>query len=231
MQVDGYKDLLLKQRDIMLALTKRLSDRDEQIMILQEELDAYDAAQRKLEDALDQRTAEVIAMRKAAIEEVWHGERTSVVHMLRVYMHRAPHLKARWPLAGDRPAPVQVAKSGGRTTHLQGALGAWGAGPPDVQERDRSCMSPRIGTLRSAGPGAIEACSSPGRSSTATESDTGACVLESGVLGVHGGAPHAHSAVQALQRAHLMLVAQIMCSVTLSGRTRILRKACNGSVC
>jgi hypothetical protein len=69
-QVDGYKELLLKQRDIMLALTKRLSDRDEQILILQEELDAYDAAQRKLEDALDQRTAEVIAMRKAAIEEV-----------------------------------------------------------------------------------------------------------------------------------------------------------------
>lgn len=70
-QVDGYKELLLKQRDIMLALTKRLSDRDEQILILQEELDAYDAAQRKLEDALDQRTAEVIAVRKAAIEEVW----------------------------------------------------------------------------------------------------------------------------------------------------------------
>jgi hypothetical protein len=69
-KVDGYKDLLLKQRDIMLALTKRLSDRDEQILILQEELDAYDAAQRKLEDALDQRTAEVIAVRKAAIEEV-----------------------------------------------------------------------------------------------------------------------------------------------------------------
>lgn len=69
-QVDGYKELLLKQRDIMLALTKRLSDRDEQILILQEELDAYDAAQRKLEDALDQRTAEVIAVRKAAIEEV-----------------------------------------------------------------------------------------------------------------------------------------------------------------
>lgn len=70
LQVDGYKELLLKQRDIMLALTKRLSDRDEQILILQEELDAYDAAQRKLEDALDQRTAEVIAVRKAALEEV-----------------------------------------------------------------------------------------------------------------------------------------------------------------
>lgn len=69
-QVDGYKELLLKQRDIMMALTKRLSERDELIMSLQEELDAYDAAQRRLEDDLDHRTAEIIAMRKAAIEEV-----------------------------------------------------------------------------------------------------------------------------------------------------------------
>lgn len=59
----------MKQRDIMMALTKRLSERDELIMSLQEELDAYDAAQRRLEDDLDHRTAEVIAMRKAAIEE------------------------------------------------------------------------------------------------------------------------------------------------------------------
>jgi prefoldin subunit 5 len=61
---------LLKQRDIMMALTKRLNDRDEHIMSLQEELDAYDAAQRKLEDALDQKTAEMIAVRKAAIVQV-----------------------------------------------------------------------------------------------------------------------------------------------------------------
>lgn len=53
-----------------MALTKRLSERDELILSLQEELDAYDAAQRRLEDDLDHRTAEVIAMRKAAIEEV-----------------------------------------------------------------------------------------------------------------------------------------------------------------
>jgi hypothetical protein len=72
MQVDTYKELLLKQRDIMLALTKRLNDRDDVIVTLQEELDAYDAQQRKLEDALDQKTAEVIALRKVAIEEVCH---------------------------------------------------------------------------------------------------------------------------------------------------------------
>ena len=34
-QVDRYKQLLLKQRDIMIALTQRLNERDEQIMALQ----------------------------------------------------------------------------------------------------------------------------------------------------------------------------------------------------
>jgi len=41
-QVERYKQLLLKQRDIMIALTQRLNERDEQIVELQEELDAYD---------------------------------------------------------------------------------------------------------------------------------------------------------------------------------------------
>lgn len=34
-QVDRYKTLLLKQRDIMIALTARLNERDEQIVTLQ----------------------------------------------------------------------------------------------------------------------------------------------------------------------------------------------------
>ena len=37
-QVDKYKQLLLKQRDIMIALTTRLNERDETIIQLQEEL-------------------------------------------------------------------------------------------------------------------------------------------------------------------------------------------------
>jgi hypothetical protein len=40
--VDRYKQLLLKQRDIMIALTARLNERDDQIISLQEELEAYD---------------------------------------------------------------------------------------------------------------------------------------------------------------------------------------------
>lgn len=33
--MDRYKQLLLKQRDIMIALTTRLNERDEQIILLQ----------------------------------------------------------------------------------------------------------------------------------------------------------------------------------------------------
>jgi hypothetical protein len=38
--------LLVKQRDIMIALTGRLNERDEQLLQLQEELEAYDSHQK-----------------------------------------------------------------------------------------------------------------------------------------------------------------------------------------
>jgi hypothetical protein len=52
-QVDRYKQLLLKQRDIMLNLTQRLNERDETILKLQEELDAYDSHVIALEERLE----------------------------------------------------------------------------------------------------------------------------------------------------------------------------------
>jgi kinesin family protein 3/17 len=52
----------------MIALTARLNERDEQIMTLQEELEAYDRHQRLLEDNLDSKTAEIIQLRRAALE-------------------------------------------------------------------------------------------------------------------------------------------------------------------
>ena len=45
-QVEKYKILLLKQRDIMIALTTKLNERDEAIVQLQEEIDAYDKINR-----------------------------------------------------------------------------------------------------------------------------------------------------------------------------------------
>ena len=54
-QVDRYKQLLLKQRDIMIALTSRLNERDETIIQLQEELDAYDRIHKDTEQIIDQK--------------------------------------------------------------------------------------------------------------------------------------------------------------------------------
>ena len=63
-QVDKYKQLLLKQRDIMIALTTRLNERDENILQLQEELDAYDRIHKETEDALDSKNKRVVFLEK-----------------------------------------------------------------------------------------------------------------------------------------------------------------------
>ena len=67
-QVDRYKQLLLKQRDIMIALTQRLVERDEQIMALQDELDAYDKHHKELEERLDEKTALCIKFQRISME-------------------------------------------------------------------------------------------------------------------------------------------------------------------
>ena len=68
-QVDRYKQLLLKQRDIMILLTQRLNERDEQIMALQDELDAYDRHQREVEEKLDEKTAALIHLQRVTLEQ------------------------------------------------------------------------------------------------------------------------------------------------------------------
>lgn len=68
-QTDRYRQLLLKQRDVMIQLTARLNERDQSIMILQEELEAYDQHQRMMEDALDQKTATLIHLQKKTMEQ------------------------------------------------------------------------------------------------------------------------------------------------------------------
>lgn len=56
-QIDRYKQLLLRQRDIMIALTARLNERDDTIIQLQEELDAYDKIHRETEENLEYQNA------------------------------------------------------------------------------------------------------------------------------------------------------------------------------
>ena len=43
----------MKQRDIMIALTSRLNERDETIIQLQEELDAYDRIHKETEQVIE----------------------------------------------------------------------------------------------------------------------------------------------------------------------------------
>ncbi|KAJ1458318.1 P-loop containing nucleoside triphosphate hydrolase protein [Pelagophyceae sp. CCMP2097] len=68
-QVERYKQLLLKQRDIMIALTQRLNERDDQILMLQDELDAYDRNQAALENKLDEKTAVCIRLQRQMLED------------------------------------------------------------------------------------------------------------------------------------------------------------------
>mmetsp|Transcript_5285 Transcript_5285/g.9374 ORF Transcript_5285/g.9374 Transcript_5285/m.9374 type:complete len:798 (-) Transcript_5285:510-2903(-) len=69
-QVGRYKQLLLKQRDIMVALTQRLNERDEQIVTLQDELDECERARTETEERLDQKTTELIHLQRITMEKV-----------------------------------------------------------------------------------------------------------------------------------------------------------------
>lgn len=65
---------------------------------------------------------------------------------------------------------MQVAKPGAKTKHLQDALGAWGTEAVHPPGKGNSGMSPRI-AAHGRLSGAVEACSSPGRSSNASPSE------------------------------------------------------------
>ena len=67
-QVDRYKQLILKQRDIMIALTQRLVERDEQNIGLQNELDSAEAGRAELEEQLDAKTDEIIRLERRLLE-------------------------------------------------------------------------------------------------------------------------------------------------------------------
>ncbi len=59
-QVDRYKQLQLKQRDIMVALTQRRNERDEQIVALQDELVETEKRHAETQEHLDKKTADLI---------------------------------------------------------------------------------------------------------------------------------------------------------------------------
>ncbi|KAL0209424.1 hypothetical protein RCL1_007792 [Eukaryota sp. TZLM3-RCL] len=67
-QIDQYKQLLLKQRDIMIALTARLNERDETILLLEDELEKFQGKQLELEEQYDEKMVEAISAQKMLIE-------------------------------------------------------------------------------------------------------------------------------------------------------------------
>ena len=73
-EVERYKAVLLKQRDIMLGLTSRLRERDERIKVLQDEIGSHETQIATLEDALDEKTAELLGIKRAAVKETMHSD-------------------------------------------------------------------------------------------------------------------------------------------------------------
>jgi kinesin family protein 3/17 len=63
---ERLRALLLKQRDVMAALTRRLAERAAELQEAAAAGEAAEARARRAEDAVDARTAELIALRKAA---------------------------------------------------------------------------------------------------------------------------------------------------------------------
>lgn len=63
-QVDRYKQLLLKQRDIMLALTARINERDDTIIQLQEELDAVERINKNQEQDINVKNNKIFKFKK-----------------------------------------------------------------------------------------------------------------------------------------------------------------------
>lgn len=70
---ERVKALLMKQRDVMLALTQRLSERDKEVLSLRTKLEAAEARAKEAEDVVDTKTAELIAVRKS-VAVVGRGE-------------------------------------------------------------------------------------------------------------------------------------------------------------
>lgn len=62
-QVDRYKQLLLKQRDIMLALTARINERDDTIIQLQNEMEALERINKNQEVAMNHKNGTIFKLK------------------------------------------------------------------------------------------------------------------------------------------------------------------------
>ena len=64
---ERLKSLLVKQRDVMVALTQRLAERDAEVLQLQGAVEVAEGRAKEAEDSLDKKMAELIAARKSTV--------------------------------------------------------------------------------------------------------------------------------------------------------------------
>ena len=148
-QVGRYKAVLLKQRDIMIALTARLNERDEIVIRMQEELKAYDGEYRRVEDALDAKTAELIALRRAVMR---HSAAEQTIPGAR----RDDELVAAlggW--AGEKATPNALRARSGDEAEAARPLSAVGA--TEVRDEVRDDDDPSLVSELEAARGALRA--------------------------------------------------------------------------
>jgi hypothetical protein len=66
-QAERVKGLLMKQRDVMVAMTARLEERDRDVLQLQKLLEDAELRAKEAEDLMDKKMAELIAVRKSVV--------------------------------------------------------------------------------------------------------------------------------------------------------------------
>lgn len=66
---ERLKNLLMKQREVMVALTQRLNERDDEVIDLRKALADAESRAKIAEDGLDSKMAELIAVRKSVVNQ------------------------------------------------------------------------------------------------------------------------------------------------------------------
>jgi len=120
--VDKYKRLLVQQRDIMIALTARLTERDESIVNLKEELEAYERHKQALEDMLDQRTQRLSKLQRVSAEQFDSGEVLQALNRSR--QEAADSVPAHVSPTGGVATLFDAASGNGATDQSAGLLRA-----------------------------------------------------------------------------------------------------------
>ncbi|CAJ1388400.1 unnamed protein product, partial [Effrenium voratum] len=112
-QVGRYKQLLLKQRDIMIALTQRLHERDETIIGLQAELDSRDHRANELQERLERQ-----AMRLAAAEKALQASSKANMASGPGLFPRQPPPVSKQPALPEAPSPKASPDSSPRAAQV-----------------------------------------------------------------------------------------------------------------